>query len=147
MTALSDNLFALEADLIDRLREATIGFRTIASPSIISGSSDVSPLLPAAFVQPGLGVMPTGEDAYSGTCFDQRWSVFVAVPHWQTDSPDYSATGRAGPLMSQVIAALDGWSPDQERREPVLRFLGHSEPNGQLGFVSFELSFQAGLLL
>ena len=149
MTPISDNLFTMEDMIIERLREKTTGFFTIASPSIIAGSDDVTQLLPAAFVQPGLGTKNADQDTFGDTYFEQRWSVFVAVPHWQSDVANYSASARAGPLMSQVIAALDGWFPDSETAtsEPTLVFIGHSEPNGQFGFVSFELSFSTGLTI
>ncbi len=140
-----DSLFALEPDLIDRIRAEIPGLKTVDSSSLIADSEDFTHLLPAAFIEPGSGARNIDGEGYDIGNIKQRWAVLIVVRHFATVPGEGSAAQTAGPFALQIIAALRGWTPS-DYIEPLI-FTGHADPVSGAGWAAFELTFETELTL
>lgn len=71
----------------------------------------ISGKLPAAFV--GFDGETIGDMAGNGTDYvaGQRWLVVLAVGNYRRADTNKGVVAAAGPLLSQLAAALSGWKP------------------------------------
>jgi hypothetical protein len=143
-----DNLYAMEPEIIARLRADLTELRTVASFSVLASSADPLRLLDGCFV------LPTNTDDTHEERDDearlvsltsiQEWQVLIAVPN-VTDPDDWETTAkRAGAYLAQVRASLLGWNVPAE-------FGGLLHPGGVSGpvhardFTQFPLFFRQHL--
>ncbi len=140
----SPALFDAEEGIIQRLREEVPELKTVDSAALIAGSTSFTDLLPAAFVEPGGGIVDSAS-GYDDLPLKQTWSVLLVVPHHRIRPGDSSSAQRAGSLAVAIIRALHGWSPETAG-DPLL-FTEHLDPVSSIGWALFELRFVLGLRL
>ncbi|MDH5757896.1 MAG: hypothetical protein OEZ55_14655 [Nitrospinota bacterium] len=76
--------------------------------------------------------------------FRQKWKVTLVVDS-ANDRHGSVARAMAGPLISQIITALDGWIP-AEGHSPLAALSGGAEEY-QDGVASFDLLFESGITI
>ncbi|MCK2095629.1 phage tail terminator protein [Thauera aromatica] len=76
----------------------------------------------------------------------QRWGVVVAVRNVRDIQSGAAAREEAGPLLSAVILALAGWTPDEARYWPLVRVPAGTPRYGS-GRLLYPLSFETRLIV
>lgn len=111
--ALTDHL-AVEGLLIARIGAQVQGLRAVLSAADLAGVSQTQQVTPAVHVLYAGDQVPTGEGArgWTGTPqkINQHWMAVVAVRNARTQRSGEAARSDAGPLLSQLIAALAGYT-------------------------------------
>ncbi|MBF0098355.1 MAG: hypothetical protein HQM04_12455 [Magnetococcales bacterium] len=107
-----DDYFAVEPLIVARLRERLSSNITVQPTWGIAKIQEVPELLPAVLVL--LEADQPGEINLSGAAqkIEQIWTCIVVVK---------DAASEAGPLISQVIQALNGWKPKDTDFSPFRR--------------------------
>lgn len=112
MAAVTDHLMA-EPLLIERVKSQVNGLRAVLSAADLAGVTAAQQLTPAVHVLYMGDQVPTGEGDRGWTGRPQKiiqqWMAVVAVRNARTQRTGAAAREDAGPLLSQLIAALAGF--------------------------------------
>ncbi|MFP4137480.1 MAG: hypothetical protein ACLFSR_03890 [Halomonas sp.] len=133
MAATETHFLDAEDALLARLRESCPDARAVGSVADMAAMEQRQQTTPALYVLYD-GYTP-GEDVGRGSIqrITQRWLVICAVRHVAAPQASQSAREDGGRLLSQVLAALQGWSPQKGRYSP-LRLAAAPPPEYQAGF-------------
>ena len=127
--------------LLERLREQVEGVRAVLSAADLAGVAESKQPTPALHVLYG-GYTP-GEQLKGSQgrvqASHQRWVVVVAVRNLRTPHTGEDARGEAGPLLSAVLEALQGWRPSAEHTP--LELAAGPAPGFSKGYGYFPLAF------
>lgn len=139
---MSVDLFAAEAAIIARLRAMLASNVSVGSAAALAGRTDLTGLLPGAFVAAGIASRADSGDEGALIVETQTWQVVLCAAinrDVATQSAQYSAA--LGALGAQVIAALSGWQPD-ESFKPLLN-TGREAPQIQPGgWIELPITFE-----
>lgn len=135
-----------EALIVARLKLKTTGFgNNVLNAADLAGVEQTKQITPAVFViyigdrlgkEAGRGI---GQEVF------QQWAVVVAVRNARSQRTGEGARSDAGPLMTEVIAALQGWEPATGRR-PLKRIQAPWRPKySPGGYAEFPLAFETEL--
>jgi len=107
-----DNYFALEELLINRLKETVAGVRAILSQAELGGVAEDQQITPALHVIFNAATPTPNTDGHR-RYFREQWHVVVAVRNPRTQRGGRAARDEAGPLVTQVLKALELWRPSK----------------------------------
>jgi hypothetical protein len=133
------NYLSAEALLLDRLRATVTGARAVLSAADLAGVEESQQQTPAVHVVLG-GYRPTrvsGEGRVQET--EQSWRVVVAVRNLRSPQTGEHAREDAGPVLAQVLEALQGWRPSAEHTP--LALAAGPAPGFSRGYGYFPLTF------
>ncbi|MEW8253770.1 MAG: hypothetical protein AB2747_05410 [Candidatus Thiodiazotropha taylori] len=131
-----NNLFLIEQQLIERVRDNMPSLKTVASASVVSSKTDIKTLCDGVFLIPGAG---DAQSQSGSVALDQQWTVIVAVRS-NFDPADIDTTAiQGGDLCAQVIQLLHDWSPTGEYFN--MQFAGHGNAYFGAGYGEFPLYF------
>ena len=134
-------MLTLEPQIVARLQAQVPALATVASRSWLAGAEDISPQLPAAYVQPGATQYLDLSDDGSGVEIE-AWQIVVCVPFLKDQADLVTAATLAGPLLQAIAAALHGWAPDGSEYSS-LQILERGQPSYDEGFAQFPMTFRA----
>jgi hypothetical protein len=120
----------------------TATFKTIDNPSLIAGLHDIGPYLPACFVMPGAADINAQQPNGAGVVEEQDWHLIIIVAHQAFTADDKLTEARAGVLMQSCIKALHFWKPDDTNFFRTFTYTGRAEPEYNLGYAEFPLTFK-----
>ncbi|MBF0098974.1 MAG: hypothetical protein HQM04_19220 [Magnetococcales bacterium] len=133
-----DDYFAITPLIVARLRERLCSQITVQSTWGIGRIQETPELLPAVLVL--LEADHPGEINLSGAAqkIEQVWNCIVVVKDAGTE---------AGPLISQVIQALNGWQPENTLFSPFRRVKSgfHHDYSPSMAFY-FPLAFSTSFV-
>jgi len=132
-------MLTLEPQIIARLQAEVPGLNTVASRTFIASPEDLSPQLPAAYVQPGPAQYQDMSPDGSGI-ETEAWQVIVCVPFVKDPADVETASAQAGPLLQASAAALHGWAPE-DGEYSLLQITGRPQPSYDEGFAQFPMTF------
>lgn len=139
---MSIDLFAAEDAIIARLRAVLAATVTVGSAAAVAGRTDITDLLPAAFVAAGAASRSDSGDDGALIVETQTWNVVLCAAINRdvvTQSAQYSAA--LGALGAQVISALSGWQPG-ESFKPLIN-TGREAPQIQPGgWIELPIAFE-----
>lgn len=108
---MAANYLAAEALLIERLHATVSGVRKIYSAAELAGVEEQAQTTPALHVVYSGDVLDDSAARGRGQVVAQEWLVVTAVRNARDQQGGVAAREDAGPLLTQVIEALSGWSP------------------------------------
>ena len=137
-----DNYLSAEPAIIARLKASVPELLGVFSASDLEGVVEAQQTTPAAHVLyfgdkvvDGSGRSSTGEVQ----CVDQLWYVVLAVRNARNQITGQAARADAGPLISKILKALQGWVPTQAHG-PLKRING-AGPGFKSGFAYLPFCF------
>jgi len=136
-------MLSLEPEIISRLQLQVPAITTVASATYLAGVDDISPQLPAAYVQPDAAQYADMSPDGSGI-ETQTWRIDVCVPFVRDAADVVTAASIASPLLQAIAAALHGWTPADSGYSPLL-ITGRPQPvypEDYKGFALFPINFQ-----
>jgi hypothetical protein len=143
-----DDYLSAEPAIIARLKDQVPEMRGHFSASDLEGVVEAQQVTPAVHVLyygdrvvSGSGTSSTGEMQ----CVDQLWYVVLAVRNARTPNTNEAVRADAGPLVSKVLKALQGWKPSA-LHGPLKRING-ADPGFKAGFAYFPYLFQTRLTI
>ena len=136
------HIFVAEQLIIDRLTAQVADFKTIDNPSLIAGLHDIGPYLPACFVMPGAGEIAAQQQNGAGVVEDQIWICVIIVAHQAFKLDNKLTEDLAGELIQSCIQSLSGWKPEANDFFRSFIYAGRSEPEYNLGYAEFPLTFK-----
>lgn len=114
MTARDDYLF-LEPLLVERVREAVPDLQAVLTADSLAKIHDHTQYAQAAHViylrdEDGQGAANQGTMGKTQNVI-QLWAVVIAVHYAAPDASGAGSRRMAGPLISQMLRGLSGWTP------------------------------------
>lgn len=106
---MSTDYFAAEPLIIARLKAAVPALRTVLGVAELADVPAASQPTPAAFVIYDGDELGATSSSGAAQIVKQRWLVVIAVSQGKGDG--YDSRRVAGPLVSDTLAALQGWAP------------------------------------
>ncbi len=141
------HIFIAEQLIIERLTALIPAFKTVDNPSLIAGLTDIGPLLPACFVMPGAGENAAQQQNGAGVVEDQSWQLIVITAHQAFKLENKLTEDIAGALIQSCIQAMSGWKPENADFVRPFIYAGRSEPEYNLGYAEFPLTFKIKRML
>ena len=134
---MSDNFLALEALLVDRLtRQLTPGTSVLTAAQFAGMTTPQSPAVYVTFES-----YRPGERKGAVLPVEQTWQTVAVVRNAKT-LREAGMRDQAGPILSEIIAALYRWSPEGFRPLDLVAAPGPVYDNG---FAFFPLAWSATL--
>lgn len=130
--------------LMQRIRAA------VPSVAAVLAARDLSRLAESTLQSPAVFVVYDGDrlgDAAGrggARIVHQRWLVVLAVRNATQSDGGAALTNEAGPLLSALIEALQGWAPSDDFR-PLVR-IAAPLPGFSPAFAFYPLAFEAALI-
>ena len=126
------------AQMVERLRASVPELRQVRMAVSIAELGEITPAAPAAWVV--WDGDQIADDARSGASqsVDQRWLVVLIVRSAKEADAGGGVVTEAGPLMSEVLSALMGWTP---MGGMALRRTTAPTPGYQAGYGYYPLAF------
>lgn len=136
------NLYAVEAELIQRITDTVTGFESVLDESTFAEATEVTRLLDAAIVQAdGAELLDQGEDEIGLLIERQQWTLIVAVPNLPAAAMGGETTAtHAGALLYEVMRNIIGWSPEGAYRP--FRYVDRPPPDIRLGHSLFPVTLE-----
>lgn len=136
-----ENYLSAEPLLIARLREKVSDVKGVLSAADLAGVAESAQQTPALHVVFG-GYRPTRSvDGSRGAIqeTEQTWWVVAAVKNLRSPQTGENAREQAGPILSAVLAALQGWQPTAKHTP--LELAAGPRPGFSKGYGYFPLAF------
>lgn len=144
------NYLALEPLIIDRLKTEVPTLRAVLSADALADLAEGVQTTPAAYVLYDGDDVPSADGKRAGDgarqLVSQRWLVVLAVRNARGGS---DAREDAGPLLTQILAALAGYHPQPAPPSQVYRPLKRAQaprPGYHAGYGYFPLLFTTEVL-
>lgn len=120
-----DYLFC-ESKIIERLKSEVPDFREVLSTAGLEQMESDIPAAPSAYTVYVGDVVPQSGAATGGhfrkvQSVTQLWAVVICVYLADSRGIGQDANATAGPLITQTLNALTGWSPDGKVCQPMSR--------------------------
>lgn len=107
-----DNLLALEALIVNKLKQDLNGFNQISGmPDLETIKSNVLQFTPACWISWDGDKVESTSAGGMDSKINQRWLVFIVVRNVSELIKGAASRNEAGLLMMQVYRALQGWQP------------------------------------
>ncbi|MEQ5285549.1 MULTISPECIES: phage tail terminator protein [Providencia] len=136
--------------IIERLQEKVPEFLEVLSAADLSTAENDDPATPNAYVVYNGDITGTSPSATGGNLklaqyINQLWIVMICVYLPDSRGLGEYAGEEGGELITKVINALTGWSPDPKACLPMSRHSQSLPTQYENGFAYFPLVFQVGI--
>ncbi len=133
---------AAEGLIVGRL-EASLGaqVRAVFSAADLAGVAEQAQITPAVHVVYDGDRLGDEAGRHRAQQVYQRWLVIVAVRNAKGQATGKGARESAGPIISAVLAALQGWQPSPDH-QPLRRIDAPRPVFSPGGFAYFPLAFE-----
>lgn len=139
------NYFAMESEIVDRLRSQVPELVEVYTPFDISDMVELGQVVPAAHVIYRGDTLSDDVGRGRAVMVTQSWLVVLVVQNSASQMQDTTQIRvDAGLIVSKILAALQGWQPESSTR-PLKRVNG--VPAGySAGFSYFPFAFEGELI-
>lgn len=128
--------------LIDRIRSAVPGIVAVLPARDLSALNETSLQSPTVFVVYDGDRLSDATGRGQAQTVQQRWLVVLAVRNARQADGGAGLAAGAGPLLSGLLKALQGWQPNSPDFRPLIR-VASPHPGYSPAFAYYPLAFES----